>query len=523
MQNVIQNAPKEFFLAVDMAFGRTLAYDSEEQTFFLAYLLKAAREGHLCVQINDDVIVPQFEDFIAVPQGHEKILKGAKNYQGEAVVKYGDLFYLQRNWIKETVCLEEFLRIVNDKPDFIPNIEQTDLSHLLPEQAAAIKACLNSSLTILTGGPGTGKTFTAGHMLKTLLGGLSQVQKGNFEIALTAPTGKAAANLQKSIATVLKEENIVAKTLHTLLKIRKKHVETVLSADLILVDECSMIDTSVMATLLKAVKPGARLILLGDKNQLPSVDVGSVFANIVDFIQGSPLSNSKCIELKKCMRAELQGIVQFSQQIKEGQLNLNQAFEGIERVADDYLLQSKKFVEWIASQFKIFGFSQFRVLSPMRKGPWGIDSLNKQIYNQLKKRHFSNAPMEVPIMITRNDEDTGLYNGDVGILHTQSDVLAGRFDAEDMAMMEGREIPALLLPSFELAYCISIHKSQGSEFSKIVLVLPEGSEQFGREVFYTAVTRARRSISLLATNATLQATLSRPSLRLSGLPQRLLK
>lgn len=519
----------EFFHPVDEAFGISLvdpsSQQSEEQAFFLAYLLKAARDGHLCVRIGVQEIEPELEDFNNVPRGKEKLIKGAKEYSGDAVVKYGDLYYLQRNWAKETVCLEEFQRLISSHPEFLPDVSQINVENLQPEQTLAIRTCLQNSLSILNGGPGTGKTYTAGRILKTLWETLTHEQQIHFEIALAAPTGKAAANLKKSIEASLNgnplSDRLIARTLHSLLKIQKRE-ETILSADLVLVDECSMIDTNIMAALLKAVKPGARLILLGDKYQLPSVDIGSVFCNMVDFIQNSKEHRHKCVELKKCMRTELQGIVEFSQNIKEGKIDLGQKFEGIARLpAGEFLSHPKKLVEWIAPQFKTSNFSQFRVLTPMRRGPWGIDALNKQIYQLLMKRHASNTPMEVPIMIIKNDEEMGLFNGDMGVLQTSNDVLEGRFDEHDMAIIEGKEIPALLLPKFELAYCISIHKSQGSEFPKIVLVLPEGSEVFGREVFYTAITRARRSIDLIASDATLQATLARPSIRLSGLPKRL--
>ncbi len=521
---------EEVFHSTDLYFAQTLirkpSEANENYALFLAYLFKAAREGHLCVNINEKSVHPILEGFET--ELIEKIIQGSQNYQLEYIHKDGNNYYILRNWNKETECLKLIQELLATEPTFKANsvelqknLEKIKL-YLLPEQAEAILSASQNALTILTGGPGTGKTYTAGHMIRTLWESLPKEQQKDFEIVLAAPTGKAASNLQNSMQRALKglplADNIQSQTLHSLLKIFSKRKDEIrLTADLVLVDECSMIDTHVMSKLLKAIKPGSRLILLGDKYQLPSVEIGAIFANLADHLAGT----DKCVELAKCMRSELQGLVDFAQGIKLGNLNLTRSYEGVSfPEVNNYFEHPNLLTDYLAQQIKKHEFGKFRILSPLRKGPLGVDSLNRQIYQGLCK---SGLKMQIPIMITQNHEDTELFNGDVGVLITSKNPYERLFDKTDYAEINGRTIPALLLPNYELAYCMSIHKSQGSEFEKVLLILPEKSDYFGREVFYTAVTRAKRSIDIMTTPTILQAVLAKPAQRHSGLLPRLSK
>lgn len=511
----------EVFHSTDLFFAQSLIQQqnqsNENYALLLAYLLKAAREGHLCAHISERSIQPVLDEFDATLI--EKIIQGSTLADTAHVIHDNDNFYLIRNWNKETECLESIKTLIASEPAIKTGIPQTP-PNLLPEQAKAIISASQNALTLLTGGPGTGKTFTAGHMIRNLWDSLTTDQQKDFEIILAAPTGKAAGNLQSSMQKALHglplANNIQAQTLHSLLKIFGRRKDDVkLTADLVLVDECSMIDTYVMSKLLNAIKPGSRLILLGDKYQLPSVEIGSIFANLSDYLAGT----SKCVELQKCMRSELQGLVDFAQGIKTGNLNLSRQFEGIAFPdAEPFFESPQQLCEFLVQQIKKHDFAKFKILSPLRKGPFGVDSLNKNIYQGLFR---NNQKMMIPIMITQNHEDTGLYNGDIGILCTTKNPFDRDFDKSDYAEINGKQLPALLLPSYELAYCMSIHKSQGSEFEKVLLILPERSEYFGREVFYTAVTRAKKSIEIMTTPTVLQAVLAKPTQRHSGLLQRL--
>lgn len=511
----------EVFHPTDLYFAQSLvrkpAAEHENYALFLAYLLKSAREGHLCVYVTEKSIQPVLDDF--EEELIDKIIEGSKHFQPDQVHRDGNNYYLIRNWNKETECLEFIQKILLSEPSIKADIPQI-ASDLLPEQSQAILSASQNALTVLTGGPGTGKTYTAGHMIRSLWEALPIEQQKNFEIVLAAPTGKAASNLQNSMQRALKglslADHIQSQTLHSLLKIFSKRKDEVkLTADLVLVDECSMIDTHVMSKLLKAIKPGSRLILLGDKYQLPSVEIGSIFANLADFLAGS----NKCVELLKCMRSEFQGLVDFAQGIKSGNLNLTRNYEGVSFPdVQNYFEHPNLLTDYLTQQIKIHEFSKFRILSPLRKGLLGVDALNRQIYQGLCK---TGQKMQIPIMVTQNHEETGLFNGDVGVLVTTKNPYDRLFDKSDYAVINGQTIPALLLPNYELAYCMSIHKSQGSEFEKVLLILPEKSEYFGREVFYTAVTRAKKAIDILTTPTVLQAVLSKPTQRHSGLLTRL--
>jgi exodeoxyribonuclease V alpha subunit len=172
----------------------------------------------------------------------------------------------------------------------------------------------------------------------------------------------------------------------------------------------------------------------------------------------------------------------------------------------------------------IQAFSRFRILSPLRKGAFGVDELNK-MFNLFFSKKFSAAP----IMLTSNDYRLNLINGEIGILIRSN----GNFDSEDFqegdvvffpSQKEGepfRKIPALLLPKYEYAYALSVHKSQGSEFDHVLLLLPPGSEVFGREVLYTAVTRARKRLDIWGDEEIIQKTLEKQSIRLSGLKEKI--
>jgi exodeoxyribonuclease V alpha subunit len=365
-----------------------------------------------------------------------------------------------------------------------------------------------------------------------------------FEIALAAPTGKAAANLQKSLLSASGNDALAAisgaQTIHGLLGIRvgdsPKPPLVPLSADLIIIDESSMIDVRLMSQLFAAIKPGARLVMLGDPDQLPSVEAGNIFSDLIKTAENDTLVS----RLSICLRAELQGILKFATAIKSGDVSAcsaaleNQGGDGsIEKLSDDldfselltkYVIpfyDVKKPME-MSSEELLKYFERFRILSPFRQGPFGVEAINKQIAKLLVRDTSASV---TPIMLLKNDARQQLFNGEVGVLVTKGTKGIEQGDYAIFPSRDGltptRKIPALLLPSFEYAFCLSVYKSQGSEFEQVLLILPEGSEVFGREVLYTAVTRARRRLMLWEKPGTLEATVERCSQRLSNITNRL--
>jgi exodeoxyribonuclease V alpha subunit len=466
----------------------------------------------------------------------------------------GNRYYLQRYWTLETECLDylqlHFLNkeITPSKNIPFPPIEKkiTDMldeGKLLPEQAQAISKASQSLLTLITGGPGTGKTYTAGILLRTLWEMIPPEERSDFKIALAAPTGKAAANLEASIRRALvSAEGFTppsAQTLHQLLKINKnnkRRVSVALTADLILIDESSMIDMNLMSQLLQAIKPGARLVLLGDRHQLPSVEAGAIFADFISCFESHPHERVALATLNTCLRAELKGIIDLATCVNEGKeieslTLLDQSLNGIRRLNNEEplkgKLQQKRLLAHVLPHFPIVTrlpedpwsvleqFSRFRILTPMRKGILGVESLNSAIQQAMQKKMCS----VFPIIVMQNDHRLGLFNGEVGLLVKEGSVEFALFASRDTRQAV-RRIPRLLMPRFEYAYCLSIHKSQGSEFDHVVLLLPEGSQCFGREALYTGITRAKKQLDIWSPDATLQHMIRSVSRRQSGVAER---
>lgn len=557
----------------------------QEVALFICHLIMASKQGHLCVQVTSDSLSPsvqklwQDEDGCPLPGDESSvitrlILEGSKRIPpallseppvGEEfstpICKNGSQYYLHRMWVYETLFLKSLRSHLQAVPELAldQSALETSVSELaregilLEEQAEAIMHGCTESLTLITGGPGTGKTYTAGHLIKTFWHQLSDDDRRNCQVLLAAPTGKAASNLQKSINRAVSSLEgfpaIQAQTLHALLGLNRfspAREAPRLTADLLIVDECSMIDVRMMAALFASLKPGSRLVMLGDKDQLPAVEAGSVFADLVDFGSSNTSFSIPCIILRKCMRAELTCLVELAQSINEGnqqkvleQLNHPKG-PGVRRLlfSHDKTEALHQLADYAAPFFpssihlghkpdlllEIFG--RIRLLSPVRKGPLGVEALNHLIWEKICEKVPMNGFLAIPIMITANDYRQELFNGETGVLIRRLPLQS--LTPDDFAFFpsrldEGavRRFSAVLLPKHELAYCLSVHKSQGSEFDHIILMMPEGSELFGREVFYTAATRARKSLEIYSSDSVIKQTVEHKGGRLSGLVQRM--
>jgi len=363
----------------------------------------------------------------------------------------------------------------------------------------------NKKLHVITGGPGTGKTTSLANILKDRL---------NEKILLAAPTGKAALRMKESLA--LQGIEAQAKTLHRLLgyiplSVNFSHTkENPLEADIIAIDECSMIDLQMMAKLLEAVGDTCDLYLLGDKNQLASVEAGSVFADICgklereysDEIPNGKFETCPYEEKTKNYRAQnALGIADLSKQILSGEVkdfgNENVEFlEKLDLNNDWYndLFNAKD--EKTALNF----LRTFQILCATKSGRNGCVKINEILCGSAKKKNAK----YIPIIITENDYQQNLFNGDVGIKDEKS----------NLAYFENKEgaIPALTLPKHEPAFAITIHKSQGSEYDKVAVVYPDKKQEeelFTRELLYTAITRAKKRVILVGQPGTLITTMKK--------------
>ncbi|NGX57180.1 MAG: RecBCD enzyme subunit RecD [Chlamydiae bacterium] len=506
---------------LELAF-KTAPKNSHENVYlFLCYLSQATRQGNLCVSIEDQVIPKPCSLWNNLKDDVEAhLLNAVKNLPDIPVKHEAHRYYLPKYYQCEKLFIHHFERLIEHQPSLtIPEPDITNLK-LLPEQAKAIQIACWNSLSVISGGPGTGKTHAAGVLIQVLWDAFTPDQKSKARFILTAPTGKAAINLQKSFQRVCDSlegfQTLRAQTLHSLLGIRPGVRQgRPLSEDVIIVDECSMIDVHMMSQLLSCVKNGARLVLLGDSHQLPPVEAGSLFTDMIGLLE-------EVGELTHCIRVELQGIRDLSEAIYEGDVDkslflLNSQDRGVTKLSfnSERISQLLQDIVLYASELqpKLKDLSyesikayleSFCLLSPLRRGLFGVDSLNQKIFENLKN-DFAR-----PIMITKNDSRFGLFNGDTGVLVNGDTAIF--LDVEKGL----KKIPSILLPNFEYAYCMSVHKSQGSEFDHVALLMPQGAEIFGREVFYTGVTRARKQVDIWGSDDTLRATIEKRSVRYSG-------
>ncbi len=564
----------------------------QEVALFLTHVTLAAKEGHLCVSIEEEGLNPSVQQLWKNEEGvpltnEEAGILTQLMRQGSTCIPEGLLtpldapssrsqipltplcrqgknVYLQRHWMFETLFIHYFHQHAQTSPCLRVDEEKIKrYAHrlvqekvLFEEQAEAIIQGCKNALTLVTGGPGTGKTYTAGYLIKVFWEHLSEEEKSTCQIILAAPTGKAAANLQRSLSQAVASLEgfppLQAKTLHALLNIRPFSYQMDpqhLSADFVVVDESSMIDIRLMAALFASLKKGSRIVLLGDSHQLPSVEAGSVFLDLIRSREKNPSLPFSCISLNVCVRAELRSLIDFAQCIHRKQsqevlhiLNGSKLL-GVKRLnfsADEKEAQSE-LIEYVRKDFPTVVkpkqeaeellelFQGIRLLSPIRQGLFGVEAINQAIWQSICQE-VSNGRrigwLAIPILIVMNDYRQDLFNGETGVLMRRLPLQ--HLGGEDYALFPSRagdgkmrRLSVLLLPKYEYGYCLSVHKSQGSEFNRVIFVLPEGTERFGCELFYTAVTRARKTIEIYGADHTILKTVSQQGGRLSGIGERL--
>ena len=522
-----------YLASLDLLLQRAGGDVAKPSWSYLQRLAEALSEGHTCVECVVD-------DFPAAIVG----APGAFT----PLIHDGVRLYFARHWQEENTVAQSLLRLANRK--WLPPAgSEKLLASSFPEgetgQRQAARKALSGGLTVIAGGPGTGKTTTVLRLLVVLLGSSPEPMK----ISLAAPTGKAAQRMSESIGLnkrkiddLLIHDAIpeTAQTLHRLLGYnpetgRVRHdVANPLDLDLLVVDEASMIDLGLMARLLAALPENARLILLGDPDQLPSVDAGGVFADLCS-LSGGPVAE-RIIRLSQSHRfGEASGIGALARAVNTGdvsavQVLLAEARPDLEwretwteadlslRIAAGYAGYCDA-VRRHASVADVFSaFNSFRVLCCRREGSAGVARLNalaQQVLFGRSEEWYAGRP----VMVTCNDYDLRLFNGDIGI------VLAGVEGQEVWFEAEGggfRSLPFARLPSHETAFAMTVHKSQGSEFSSVLLLVPEAVGQgVTRNLVYTAITRAREKVVLWGGLGAMAAAISAHGVRLSGLDSKI--
>lgn len=626
-QALIRPLDKAFALFIAQGLGEVPPAQYINLGLLSAYLSVSLGAQHSCIDLHqlDQPFAPVFyfaeqTELLAYLQNCPLVevvslpFTIAKLSANKPIVLDGNSLYLQRYWLYEGELASQILqrakqqKAVDEQGSraLLQQLFSQDIGTDIDWQQVAVCIAARQMISFITGGPGTGKTTTVTKLL-ALLQGLARQQGNVLSIKLVAPTGKAAARLTESIAAA--KQKLPAQlqqdlpeqcqTIHRLLGARplspyfKANAVKPLHLDVLVVDEASMVDLPLMSKLFAALPNKAQVILLGDKDQLASVEAGSVLSDICaaglgddshiglnryslkmqqqlqqslglsdDHVQPNHNIASKIqdnlVMLQKSHRFSAQsGIGQLAQTINQGAIQPSIRLLKEAKMADIKWLEPKatfaqamveeQLHSLVLNLMPIFrdyfaGIKQGdltlafaclarqQVLCAQRSGPWGVIQLNKLVQQELHAQGLLNNSADFyagrPVILTRNDHNLKLFNGDIGIVMadpnnpTLTKVWFNMADGKLCGFLPNR------IPPHDTLYAMTIHKSQGSEFEQVHLCLPLINQHskgrgLSRELLYTGLTRAKQKFTLYAQQQALQICLKQQCVRGSGLAQRL--
>lgn len=525
-----------------------------------AALSRAVRDGHICLPLDrlsrtlgESDGVAEVESWPTTTEWRNKLSEsvavGGPADLTPLVIDSADRLYLRRYWDYQ----ERLAEVVRDKCLRNGAVQQDGVA----TQEDAVAAALRNELTIICGGPGTGKTTTVASILVRLV---AETDGRNLRIRLAAPTGKAAARLDEAIHSAVAKlgngSNLSelmshgATTIHRLLGRKgqfgsfRHDAENPLPLDLLVIDEASMVALPLLAKLFDALPRNCRVILLGDRDQLASVEPGAVLADLVDAAvsKGSPISSALITLHKNYRFGDDSRIYQACTAVRGGQTELVLEILRAGQTPDfqptelsDPAELSRNLVACVIDGFAKLSterdpaaalgqLNQFRVITPLREGPWGVAGLNRTITEALRAADLIPSPKTElfggkPILILQNDYNLGLFNGDLGVIlpdpNESGTHLYAWFIGKDKEL---RRFAHARLPDYETAYAMTVHKSQGSEFDRVLFVLPPVDRVLlTRELIYTGLTRARSVVKFWWNETVLLAAINRRAERNSGL------
>lgn len=487
-----------------------------------------------------------------------------------AVLMQDDRLYLNKYYQAERVIEEKFKALADQKTEIDALAIKEKLASLPFMTALGEQVILNTqrqNLSVITGGPGTGKTTIVVRVLALLIDSYLEQGKQSPTIEVLAPTGKAAARVKESIVAQKKDwltnlcgfdaatiEAIpeTAQTVQKFLGIRpttrKSRFKSgqFANVDIIVVDEASMLDVMLVKTLLSVISPTTRLILLGDPYQLASVEAGNVLAQIVKASNdsGNEWLAQACSQLIESHRfGSESGIGRLAAVVNDGAVDevlailqdtavqdvscqpvseaLDTAIKGYQHYASVIKAIDGINQDVISGVFE--AFEQWQVFSPFRMGKYGVEGINTTIEEALALGEAESWYIGKPIMITSNDHALKLYNGDIGIcLDAEGKTVCfPAVEPDEDGTLGFRFINTRILPEHQLVFAMTVHKSQGSEYAKCMLVVPTPSDNqknlLTREILYTAITRAKTAFKLYANSEAVEWMTTNKTERMSGL------
>jgi exodeoxyribonuclease V alpha subunit len=450
----------------------------------------------------------------------------------------GSVLYLDRYWREERGVAADLLALMDAAP---APVDEARLSAGLERvggddrQQLAAETALRRRFAVVAGGPGTGKTTTVAHILALLF------EQGDPLVALAAPTGKAAARLVEAVHEEARKLDIAedvrervlgldASTLHRLLGWRPDSHSRFrhdrgnrLPYDVVIVDETSMVSLSLMARLIEAVRPDARLVLVGDPGQLTSIEAGAVLGDIV-----GPADRGPIVVLDRVHRYGTP-IANVAEAIRSGDGDaVMEALGGVTWIDDPNALHDRVVATSAAvldaaragdGSRAIEALGAFRVLCAHRRGPYGVSAWTARIEEWIGNEAGADWYVGRPLLVTENDYGLRLYNGDTGVVIASG---PGRVSAAFERHGEVVEFSPTRLAAVDTVYAMTVHKSQGSQFETAAVLLPEPTSPIlTRELLYTAVTRAREELILVGSEESVRAAVERPIARASGLRGRM--
>lgn len=542
-------------LAVHAVRGGSVCVDlaSVPETSFELDRLNGAEEAH--VLAPGSWPWPPLEEWLTALRDSPLVAERVLRLEGTRV-------YLDRYWREEGQVVADLRTRLDTRP---PEVDVTLLAagaeRVFPtagydEQRAAVTVAAHQWTTVLTGGPGTGKTTATAGLLALLIE-QDQIAWGRSpRIALAAPTARAAARLQEAISESTAQLSAVdrarlgdltASTLHRLLgwrpdsNVRFKHNRhRTLPFDIVVVDEASMVSLTMMARLLEALRPQTRLILLGDPGQLVSVEAGAVLADLVEGFRGRV--DSPVVELSTVHRFG-GGIGELAAALRAADADrvlsvLERGLPDVEWIdpADEsamgtvrdsarrWALELRERAEAGDGRGAVAALNRYRLLCGHREGPYGAEGWNRIVERLVAESTGGPDYREWypgrPVLVTANDRGLGIYNGDLGVaVREEESRLRVHFPSTGGGT---RALTTSRLPAQQTAYAMTVHKAQGSQAEEISVILPPPESALStRALFYTAVTRAQRKVRVIGSEASVRAAVGREAQRATGLSSRL--